>query len=78
MLCTVFSFTCSVAGTATILGRLHYTKISEGLRQLCLCQIDPLRVSDLYHCIFFISRLSFCMPDKEQLLVFINPPVWHS
>ncbi|KAK7108377.1 transportin-3-like isoform X2 [Littorina saxatilis] len=30
-------------GTATILGRLHYTKISEGLRQLCLCQIDPLR-----------------------------------
>ncbi|KAK7492007.1 hypothetical protein BaRGS_00016671 [Batillaria attramentaria] len=30
-------------GTATILTRLPHSKISEGLRQLCLCQITPLK-----------------------------------
>lgn len=30
-------------GTATILARLNHGKIPEGLRQLCLCQITPLK-----------------------------------
>lgn len=30
-------------GTATILARLSHGKISDGLRQLCLCQITPLK-----------------------------------
>lgn len=58
-------------GTATILARLPHNKIAEGLLQLCLCQISPLKVS-------FQNVLVHILISLSEEFILMPPPLTYS